>query len=153
MKRVTSYLSNLHHPKLAASLLLLSLLSPCTHASFAQEIAIIGNADNNTQLTQAEAINIFMGRYRQFSNGTSAKPIDNEALKQEFYLALVNKSSAEINAYWARLIFSGRTQPPEKIEDSNKVMDSVVKESQAISYVPLSKVDNTVKVLFVLGRK
>lgn len=139
--------------KLIGTLLTLCLLSPTTHASFAQEIAIIGNIDNNTQVTQDEIVNIFMGRFRQFSDGKLAKPIDNESLKQEFYLALVNKSSAEINAYWARLIFSGRTSPPEKAEDSNKVIDAVVKQSQAIAYVPLNKVDNKVKVLFVLGRK
>jgi len=135
-----------------ASLLMLVLSAHFASTSNAQEIAIVTNAKNSTApITQADAINIFMGRYRQFNDGRKAKPIDNNSIKNNFYNQLVNKSPAEIKAYWARLVFSGRTHPPKEGDTTEKVIDFIKSEKQAITYIPLSHVDKNVKVLLVLG--
>lgn len=67
-----------------------------------------------------------MGRYLTFPDGETSKPIDLPAqstLKNDFYLKLVNKDEQKINAYWARLLFSGRANPPSpstSVEDAIK---------------------------------
>lgn len=122
--------------------------------SMAEEIGIIAHPNNSvSEISQEDAVNIFMGRYRQFADGKAAKPIDNAAIKSKFYLSLVNKSNAEIKAYWARLIFAGHTLPPENAHDSDAVIDLVLKDTQAIGYVDMRKADAKVKVLFVLRDK
>lgn len=129
----------------------LSLAAQYLHA---ETLVIITNSQNgNETISKSELINIFMGRYRQFANGLPAKPIDNLAYKQAFYQALVNKSPAEINAYWARLIFSGRTHPPINATDSNETLALLMKEPYAISYVQQNQIDKNnpkIRVLMLL---
>ena len=137
-----------------AFIIVLMLVSYYSVASSPERIAVITNIKNtSTQITHAEAVNIFMGRFREFSDGSKAKPIDNVSIENNFYIQLVAKSPAEIKAYWARLIFSGRTHPPTKGGDTDKVIDLVKREQQAITYVPFSQVDNSVKVLLLLKEK
>ena len=144
-------------PLLVCRLLLLACL--CGRVSIADEIGIIAHHNNSiNDITQEDAVNIFMGRYRQFADGKAAKPIDNESVKPKFYLSLVNKTSAEIKAYWARLIFAGHTLPPENAKDTDAVIDRVLKDPQAISYVDMRYAETKVaesklKVLFVLRDK
>jgi ABC-type phosphate transport system substrate-binding protein len=136
------------------SVLVLILACICTSVSYADDIAVIANINNqNAQLSQSEAINIFMGRFRQFADGTKAKPIDNDNIKSDFYKQLVNKSASEIKAYWATLIFSGRTLPPKSMKDTENVIKAVNQEIEAISYIPanqINQVNHKVKVLLIL---
>jgi antitoxin component of RelBE/YafQ-DinJ toxin-antitoxin module len=136
------------------SMLTLYLAGTFSPISYAEDLAIITNMNNtNTTLTQSEAINIFLGRFRQFANGTKAIPLDNDSLKNDFYIQLVNKSPSEIKAYWATLVFSGRTQPPKSVKDTKNVIDAIRQETQAITYIPADQVNNQVKVLLVLKEK
>lgn len=133
---------------------MLAQVSYSSSTCIAEEIAIITNISNTTShISHTAAINIFMGRFRQFSDGTKAKAIDNASIKNDFYTQLVNKSPAEIKAYWARLIFSGRTYPPTNGGDTNKVINLVMQEKQAITYIPLNQVNNNVKVLLILKER
>lgn len=80
------------------------------------EFAVVVNKNNaiNT-LSKREIIDIYMGRYLTFPDGEASKPLDlpaQSALKNDFYIQLVNKDEQKINAYWARLLFSGRAKPP-----------------------------------------
>lgn len=125
-----------------------------TQPAFADSLLVVTSSQNsNESITKSEAIHIFMGRYRQFSNGVQAKPIDNLAYKNVFYQALVNKTPAEINAYWARLIFSGKTHPPKQTLDFEQTIALLIKEPNAISYIHESQLDKLspqTKVLLVL---
>jgi len=117
----------------------------------AEDIAIVTNSENESiTISQSDAINIFLGRYRRYDNGQTAKPYDNAALKTEFYKKLVNKSPAQIKAYWARLIFSGRTMPPKTLETNKAVISQIKNNKLAISYIPLAQVTDDVKILLLL---
>jgi len=135
-------------PRHFLSLLLLSaLLAPVAEA----DIVVVVNAESGvTQLSRDEVINIFLGRYRQFPNGLAAYPIDQPAVQPErsrFYFLLVNKDLAEINAYWARLLFSGKTSPPMQAATSAEVIDLVSRHKEAIGYIERDQVDPRVKVV------
>lgn len=92
--------------------LYLILLAPLVSA----DLVLVASASSGIEkLTRTEVINIYLGRYRRLGTGATAVPIDLESgsrSKAEFYSLLVNKSLAEINAYWSRLIFSGKKRPP-----------------------------------------
>ena len=103
------------------------------------------------RLTQDEVINIYLGRYRRLASGVTAEPIDQSAdstLKEQFYRQLVGKSQAEINAYWARLVFSGKTQPPRVVTGGDEVMQRVARHPGALAYIERSQVDARVTVVF-----
>lgn len=58
------------------------------------------------------------------------------------------KSVSFINAYWARILFTGRATPPRQVEDNDAVIDVVKKNPSAIGYVAaVTKLDGVKVVL------
>lgn len=133
--------------RLHALLLALALLA--TPAA-AEPVVVVHAGSGVDQLSREEVINIFLGRYRQLPSGLAALPVDQPAsqpLKAQFYRLLVNKELAEINAYWARLIFSGKVAPPRQAASPAEVMDWLVHTRGAIGYVDRSMVDARLKIV------
>lgn len=98
------------------------LLSPVCRA----EVVVVVDARSSVmRLSQDEVTNIFLGRYRQYPDGDVAFPVDqpkSSTVRADFYQRLVGKSPAEINAYWARLYFSGNMRPPVMAGDSSAIL-------------------------------
>lgn len=121
------------------------------------DLVVVVNAKSGVEkLSRAEVTNIFLGRYRRLPSGLPALPIDqptNEAIKARFYTLLVNKEPAEINAYWARLIFSGKTSPPRQAANAAEVMDWLAGQRGGIGYIERGQADSRVKIVFDLERK
>jgi ABC-type phosphate transport system substrate-binding protein len=124
---------------------------PLAHA----DLVLVANPQSGIErLTRDEVVNIFMGRYRMLSSGITAEPIDladDSGLRMRFYRALVNKSLAEINAYWARLVFSGKTRPPRVLDSPEAALQAVNANPGALAYLERSQIDKNVKVVFELG--
>lgn len=100
------------------------------------EIVVIGNMDNEvSSLTKKQVIAIFMGRSRSLPNGVRALPLDEENLRNEFYEKLTNRSIAQIDAYWARILFSGQASTPALKKDPQTVVDEVKKAKGKIAYI------------------
>jgi hypothetical protein len=107
------------------------------------------------RISRKDVVNIYMGRLRELPCGQAAQPLDLPRDGEEtagFYRLLVGKSISEINAYWARLLFSGRTQPPEVRATQDEMLDFVARTPQAIGYVDRSRVDDRVRILLELPR-
>lgn len=118
------------------------------------ELVVIVNAGSGVDaLSREEVINIFMGRYRKLPDGVLAQPLDVDGETPErraFYKKLIDKSLADINAYWARLIFSGRTLPPRALKNQAEVLDRVASDPAAIGYIERVNLNNRVRVVYVL---
>ncbi|MCX7169514.1 MAG: hypothetical protein NTY41_04265 [Proteobacteria bacterium] len=130
-----------------------SLLFLYVAESAAQLVVITNPKTGVSSLTRDEVVNIFLGRFRQFPSGISAQPADLPAAQPEkalFYRLLVNKDLAEINSYWARLIFSGRTVPPQQTVGNEDLLSFISKTPGAIGYMEKTKVDSRVKVVLDL---
>lgn len=133
--------------------ILLLLLSGLCHAG-GNIVVVVPAHSEVDKLTRDEVINIFLGRLRQFPNGAAAYPLDlpaGQIEKAHFYRLLVNKDLSEINAYWARLIFSGRTSPPQLARSNEDVIEQLTANPNAISYLERGKVDRRVKIVLDLG--
>ena len=126
------------------------LLLLSTHAI--AEIVVIGNLQNSQQqLTVLQVQDIFMGRTRAFPGGKPAYPFDQTNLRAEFYLQLTHRPIAQIDAYWARLMFSGQTSPPTKLSDDQKVISIVQHHESAIGYINKENADElTIRILLIL---
>lgn len=132
-------------------LLMPLLLAASARAGAADWVVVANPKAGIARLTQDEVINIYLGRYRRLASGVTAEPIDQSAdstLKEQFYRQLVGKSQAEINAYWARLVFSGKTQPPRVVTGGDEVMQRVARHPGALAYIERSQVDARVTVVF-----
>lgn len=121
----------------------------------AEPVVVVNAASSIGPLSQDEIINIFLGRYRRLPTGDAAQPIDqpeSSALRAEFYRKLVNKDVNEINAYWSRLIFSGRTSPPLQAASVAEVTVQLLARPGAIAYVERAQVDKRLRIIMEFPR-
>lgn len=135
----------------AVFILFLSLLAP---PALADMVLVANPRSGIERLKQDEVVNIYLGRYRRLPSGLTAEPLDQPAeseIKARFYRQLVGKSLAEINAYWARLVFSGKTLPPLTVASSDDALAQVAARPGALAYVERAKADRRVVVVFELG--
>lgn len=127
-------------------LLIIGLIFPAS-----AELVVIANKDMDTEgLTRKKVIDIYMGRNSVFANGKIAIPLDqsvDSTARSQFYEKLVGKNMSEINAYWARLLFSGRARPPHVIKREEEIVDTITESSSVIGYVDSSQLTDKVKVI------
>lgn len=136
-------------------LLIFGILSVSAVSAHAQLVVIVNKDNEVSQMSKREVIDLFMGRYIIFPNGVAAIPLDqpvNSDTRKKFYLLLTGKSVAQVNAYWARLIFTGRASPPRVMPNVKTTIRVVRENKDVIAYLPQKDVDNTVKVVLTLDQ-
>lgn len=118
------------------------------------DIAVVVNPENRVSaLKEREVMDLFMGRYVAFPDGKMALPLDlpvNSPTREKFYKKLTGKGVAQINAYWAKLIFSGRAIPPRALPNSEEIIKVVSNNKNAIGYMHPSDVTSEVKVVLLI---
>lgn len=132
-------------------LLLCSTALLCAAPARADFVVIANPRSGVEQLSKDDIINIYMGRYRKLPSGISATPVDLSNPvdeKARFYAYMVKKELAEINSYWARLMFSGQNSRPLQAENSDEVLEIVSNNKGAIGYIDKKKLDKRVKLVF-----
>lgn len=136
---------------LTARILSISLMLALPFTGLKADIVVIVNKENSsTSLTTEQLVDIYMGRQRYFPNGDLALRIDqdpNSEIRSDFYQKLINKSIAEVNAYWARLLFTGQATPPNVLENTQSILKAVRDNPGAVAYIDSKDVDDTVKVI------
>jgi ABC-type phosphate transport system substrate-binding protein len=129
--------------------LLIGLLGLAELAS-ADAVVVVNARSGIERLSRDQVTNIFLGRYRGLPGGGTAMPIDqpeSSALRAEFYRKLVNKDLTEINAYWSRLIFSGKTTPPWRTFSSQEVATLLAGNPDAIAYLERGQIDKRFRIV------
>lgn len=127
----------------AASMMIVS-------AAQAEVAIIVNNSVSVPNISVDVAANIFLGKVNELPGGIRMVPIDQEdgqKVRAEFYSKVVKKDAAQLNAYWSRLIFTGKGEPPKKMADNADVLALVAANPNIIGYVDASAVNSSVKVL------
>lgn len=121
-------------------------------AAFASaEVVVIVNANSSINSATADEIQqVFLGKRNEIG-GVSVTAVDqaegNEARK-EFYQKVVDKTPAQLNAYWSRLIFTGKGKPPKQYFDDAEVVETLLEEEDAVGYIDSSAVTEGIKVIY-----
>jgi ABC-type phosphate transport system substrate-binding protein len=124
------------------------LTSVCTRA---EVVAVISSKSAISALSKRQVADIFLGRVTRFPDGTLAVPIDQaagSAERDEFYAKVADRSPAQIAAYWSKIIFTGRGEPPREVSNSIEMKKRIVANPSAIGYIDVKLVDGSVRVLF-----
>jgi ABC-type phosphate transport system substrate-binding protein len=116
----------------------------------ADVVAVVSSKSALTSLSKSQVAEIFLGKTVRFPDGTLAVPIDQEEgspARDEFYVTYAGKTPAQVKSHWAKIIFTGRGQPPKSLSNDSEIRKLTAANPQAISYLERSAVDSSVKVL------
>jgi len=119
----------------------------------ADVVAIVSSKCAITTLNRSQMADIFLGRVSRFPDGSQAVPVDqaeDSKARETFYAALAGKSVAQMKAYWSKIIFTGRGQPPKAVTSNAEMKQWIVENPRAIGYIDQEWVDDSVRV--VLGQ-
>ncbi len=128
-----------------------SVMLVSTANSVQAGVAVVVNAGSAAApISDQQAANIFLGKSNTLPDGTKVVPVDQEegeAPRDEFYQKVVKKDASQLNAYWSRLIFTGKGQPPKAVLDDDEVLELIATDKAVIGYISTDAVDDSVKVL------
>jgi ABC-type phosphate transport system substrate-binding protein len=109
-----------------------------SHSVMADVVAVVSSKSAITTLSKSQIVDIFLGRVSHFPDGLQAVPIDQpegSAARDEFYAKVVGKSSAQMKAYWSKIIFTGRGQPSKEATSSAETKRRITENPAAIGYI------------------
>lgn len=142
-------------PKYIAALLLAWLGAglPVLAAEPAEVQVLVSNQSVVKTLSRKEAVAYFTGRTATLPNGEPAQPLDlplAHPARETFYRLLTGMSLAQINSYWARLVFSGQIQPPRVMDSEAAMVQALRNNPNAVGYLVSRADDAPLRVVLVL---
>lgn len=114
---------------------------------------IVSSKSNITSISKKQISNIFLSKTKKLPNGEKAFPIElnNNLYIKEFYKRVSKKNPKKLKKYWATVIFTGKGQPPKKMNNIKSILNRVKNNMNAISYIPISThIPNGIKVILEL---
>ncbi|GAB5096694.1 phosphate ABC transporter substrate-binding protein [Caballeronia sp. LP006] len=139
--------------KLIGTASLFAALCMCTSSAMADVVVVVSAKSPLTSLNESQIADIFLGRVGAFPSGDEAVPLDlpdDSPLRADFYRDCTGKSASQLRAYWSKLIFTGRAQPPREMADAAAVKRYLQARPSAIAYIDRKDVDASVKVVLSL---
>jgi len=116
------------------------------------EVVMVVHPSNGDSLDSKVVKRIFLGKEKKFPSGGSITPINqsaDSAVRGDFDDGVLGRSSAQVSAYWSKLVFTGKGVPPEEVANDAAVIAAVAADPSAIGYVDSSSVSGDVKAISV----
>ncbi|MBH9551675.1 phosphate ABC transporter substrate-binding protein [Inhella gelatinilytica] len=133
-----------------APLMLGLLTGVAVYAESAFVVVVAKDSKAPPKLSNDEVVALFMGTAKSFPNGEKAVPIDHKAGTEgyaTFYQKLNGKTEAQMKAYWSRIMFTGKGQPPQEAGDGGAVKKLIAANPNMLGYIEASLVDASVRVV------
>lgn len=138
----------------ARQLLAAFVLAWMARGAGASELVVIVSIRNPVSALRADQVaDIFLAQVGHFPDGADAVALDQAVgspLRNEFYAKVAAKSPALVKAYWAKMIFTGRGQPPKEAPNSTAVRKLVADNPALIGYIDKSALDASVKPVLLV---
>jgi len=114
------------------------------------EVAIVVHPSNGSNFNKSIIKKIFLGKSKSFSNGRAAILLSaspKEPVTEEFNKKVIGKSSNQVNAYWSKMIFTGKGTPPQEMASTDEIISAISANPDAIGYIDASAATGDVKVV------
>ncbi|RFP16233.1 MULTISPECIES: phosphate ABC transporter substrate-binding protein [unclassified Duganella] len=131
---------------------LVLLVLACTGAGAAELVVIVSARNPLAALRPDQVADIFLAQTGRFPGGDEAMALDlplGSPLRDEFYSKVAAKSPALMKAYWTKMVFTGRGQPPRELANSIAVRKMVAENPSLIGYIDRASLDASVKAVLV----
>lgn len=111
-------------------------------------LIVVSSQSTVSNLTQKQVMGLFLGRSKFLPDGDRVYALDHpveSATRANFYRALTGKNIADIDAYWARLKYSGRATPPLPVDSHEQIIRLLTSRAGTIAYLPISYTEELAK--------
>jgi len=135
-------------PSIYVSILILSLLpNALSHA--AEGLIVVANtAEKELTLTKSQVKNLFMGGAIKYELVPITLPPEN-ITRILFNTKIIGFTESRIQSYWAQMRFSGRKIEPKQIENKRLIIEYLVKNEGAVSYLPVgTKLPDSLTIVY-----
>ncbi len=126
------------------------LLSCHAHA----DIYVIGKSSLPISTIPIETVReIYLGSTTALGSSLYLEPLtqeDKNEITESFNTKIVKKSTMQMSAYWARIVFTGKGTPPKTLYDNEEVIAAVVTGNNTIGYVDTNELPADVKILLTV---
>lgn len=116
-------------------------------------VAVVVSADSSIGPMSADDVaKIFLGKSSKTPDGASVTAYDQlegEAVRDEFYDKAAGRSASQLKAYWSKLVFTGKGEPPKSL-DPEELAAELADDPNAIGYVDSSAVPAGLKAVLTL---
>ncbi|MFL6659813.1 MAG: phosphate ABC transporter substrate-binding protein [Massilia sp.] len=140
--------------RLFASLLALMLSATLCQAAIGADLVVIVSAKSPVASLRADQVaDIFLGQVANFPGGAEAVALDQDIgspERDEFYSKVTSKTRPLVKAYWTKMIFTGRGQPPKEVSGSAAIRKMVAENPALIGYIDKSALDSSVKTVLLV---
>jgi ABC-type phosphate transport system substrate-binding protein len=134
-------------------MLLTAGLLTLSFSLLAETVVVVHPSVRDNTITKDQAGKIFLGKSSSLPSGHKVIPIDQDEDSQArvvFYDEAAGKNPSQLTAYWARLVFSGKAQPPKTVLDDEEVKELVANNPSVIGYMDKQYADKSVKIIMTL---
>ena len=124
-------------------------LALCSSSALA-ELVLVVHPSNADAIDSKTVKRIFLGKEKKFPSGSPVTPVNqvaDSAVRGTFDDQVLGRSSAQVSAYWSKLVFSGKGNPPKEVGSDQEMIDLISKNPSFIGYVDSSNVTGDVKVV------
>lgn len=121
-------------------------------ASAADFVVVVSPRNPLNALRADQVAAIFLAQSGRFPGGAEAVALDlplGSPLRNDFYVTVAARTPALMKAYWTKMVFTGRGQPPRELASSVAARRLVADNPAMIAYIDKSALDASVKALQV----
>ncbi|GAB2916490.1 phosphate ABC transporter substrate-binding protein [Rheinheimera gaetbuli] len=112
------------------------------------QVVIVVNPGMTEVVSTDEVARIYTGR------SSALVPVnlkDADAKRAVFDEKAVGRSSAQLKAYWSKLVFTGKGNPPQEVASDADVIAFISNNEYGIGYIDAANVTDKVKVIHTLN--
>lgn len=118
----------------------------------AAQVVVVTSAKSSIAKLEVEQIsNLYLGKINRLPSGGNAVLLDlppGDKARDQFYSEVIGRTADQVRSTWARLMFSGKGNPPQEKANATDVKKFLAANPDTIGYIDKSAVDPSVKVIF-----
>lgn len=116
-------------------------------------LVIVNPARGEISLEQKDVSRVFLGKSKSLPNGVPVIAIDQDSesnVRARFSQKVLLKSQIQLKAYWSRMIFTGKGNPPDAVGGDQEVIALIQSNPNMIGYIDKSSHTDDVRVVYVV---
>ncbi|RTZ15950.1 hypothetical protein EJ063_09205 [Vibrio aquaticus] len=107
-----------------------------TTQAFADIYVVVSEKSPMSHFEIEEVADVYLGRKKTLGSTYVDQVLDRTGEdRKRFFSAVTNMTESQVNAYWAKLKFSGSMRAPDKVSSDQGMLEKIIENPQAIGYM------------------